>query len=283
MRQRRSSVANEAVVTDIESIIQHNDDNYKHKNVQCKISYSKSNECMVAFCLILITIIICFVLFMYYGHFILCYLNVGMCTPLMDIARIAYTLSINASSPILNDIDNKEMDINFDDICDLYFDIKQKQQYIANFKLVVFISVLPQPFQLSNIFTEYLGVYLNSDSNKVQSLEDIYKEYSLWLQQQLQQDDMNIYIQLLHVDKYKDFYLTDPNIDQYIYCHQIGIVWFLRFEDIENEDLQSMISNLTFYKHGGIRQSLFYFEQLQDDNKKKKYKSMLFDFLQIKV
>ena len=216
------------------------------------------------------TIIICFILFICYGHFVLCWLNVGMCTPLMDVARIAYQLSTNSSSlNTLNNIDSNSMELDNNHICDSY-------QSSANFKLVLLFTSSSQKFYKSSLLTMHLfqsGVYLDSAvDNDYKSLQDIYTEYSLW-----RQENKEIYIKVIYLEDLK-FFSEDLNIYRYIDCHEINVVWILSFDDVNNQQLQMIINNMTFYKYGGIRHSIFYYEQLESSNKNR-YMSMLHRFV----
>ena len=271
MRQRRSSSAENSISV-IEPISVTDDTDIKDKNGKHKSGYLKTckSECMVAFVLLLTTLIISFILFICYGHFVLCWLNVGMCTPLIDVARIAYQLSTNSSSlNTLNDIDPSSMELDIHHICDSY-------QSSANFKLVLLFKSSSQQFYNSSVSAMRLfpsGVYLDSAvENDHKSLQDIYTEYSLW-----RRANQDIYIKVIYLDDFK-FFSEDLNVYRYIDCHQIGVVWILSFDDINNEQLQMIINNMTFYKYGGIRHSIFYYEQLESSNKNR-YMSMLHRFI----
>ena len=110
---------------------------------------------------------------------------------------------------------------------------------------------------------------IDGPTNALLNFSGLYTKYIHW-----RKENDEVYIQSISVDDFKVF-ARDRNLYRFIRCHQIGIVWLLNFEDTDIES-QSLLDNMTFYKYGGIRHAVFYYQQLHLIN----YQNMLLSFLQ---
>eukprot|EP01084_Bolivina_argentea_P215592 366041_1 len=268
MRKRRSGSLNETKMSMNAFYMDKNEN--KNRDVHCKCWRMRVKvECVIVLILLLITFMIVFALLMYYGHFILCYVNVGMCTPLIDLVTIAYQLSTNASSinVVTNDLEIDLLD--YGSLCDLY-----ALDQMANFKLVLLITYSHDEFKLSNMFDVLNNEFnVKIDFSDVESTElnDIYQEFILW-----KEENDGVYIKIVQLHEFKKF-VSSGDMYKYIQCHQIGVLWLLNLED-DDINVKTMINNMMFFKYGGIRHFVFYYEHSHLPN----YVNMLHVFLNLR-
>ena len=246
MRQRRSPALKQTLMHSIES--QRDDiDKEKDKSTSNRHHVSKI-KCMVVVVVLFLTFFFGLLCCVFYGHFVLCWLNVGMCTPLIDLITISYKLSRNESMVAIPHVELHESE--HDGLCVMHPPEKNQS---AEFKFVLLITYLDQ-FRGSNIFKilgENNGIHvaINHPTNIPLNFSGLYTKYIHW-----RKETDEVYIQSISVDDFKVF-ARDRNLYRFIRCHQIGIVWLLNFEDTDIE-LQSLLDDMTFYEYGGVRHAV---------------------------
>lgn len=225
-----------------------------------------SSECAVAVILVMMTLVFLLWLLLYYGHFILCWLNVGMCTPLMDIVAMSYELSSGKERN-----ESLAIDINGDisgiELCAEFITFDNPS---TDFKLILLVTDSREHFtELPSNQILDGAVIFDDVVSPTENIDKVLESFGKW---QKEHED-TLFIQVLSVEKVTEW-LIDESLLHKLRCHQIGVMFLFPTRN-SAEEASSIMNQIRFYKYGGIRNAVFYKEEMHRPNRIK----MLMNFL----